>query len=250
MTQVNKRHLPLSGAYNFRDLGGYRTHAGETTKWRRILRADCPHRLSGDDIARLLDEGLSTVIDLRSGNEIENARNPFATLAGVAYKNVGLFDHLAPGTMHDGPSRAGEDPLLRFYVSTLAGRQTAIRDVLSAIANAPDGLVLFHCTAGKDRTGLIAALLLGLAGVRESEIVSDYAQTKPLIAELVSEFLALAKTNGTDLATYRRLLECEPETMRKVVRHISDSYHSVPGFVAEIGLAPELVSRLTRRLLA
>ena len=249
MNQVNKRHLPLSGAYNFRDLGGYRTHTGEMTKWRRILRADCPHRLSSDDISKLMGEGLTTVIDLRSNNETENNVNPFATMTGVAYQNVGLFDHLAPDTMHDEKSQPEADPLFGFYVKTLANRQTAIRNVLSAIANAQDGMVMFHCTAGKDRTGLISALLLGLAEVEESEIVSDYAQTKLLIADLVLEFLELAKENGTNLANYRRLLDCKPETMRNVVGHINDSYQSVPGYAAEIGLQPELITRLSSRLL-
>jgi len=110
--------------------------------------------------------------------------------------------------------------------------------------------VLFHCTAGKDRTGLISALLLGLVDVEEDEIVSDYAQTKPLIADLVLEFLELARQNGTDLDSYRPLLECQPETMRKVVYHIRDQYKSVPDFLNEIGLAPDLKSLLAARLLS
>jgi len=246
----NRRHLPLSGAYNFRDLGGYRTRSGALTKWRRILRADSPHRLSKQDIARLLDEGLGTVVDLRSANEVAAAPNPFLTHGQVTYLNVSLFDHLAPADMRRGSSGPTNDPLLDFYVSTLAKRQPAIRDVLGAIARAQEGTVLFHCTAGKDRTGLISALLLGLVDVEEDEIVSDYAQTKPLIADLVLEFLELARQNGTDLDSYRPLLECQPETMRKVVYHIRDQYKSVPDFLNEIGLAPDLKSLLAARLLS
>ena len=250
MSVDNRRYLPLSGAYNFRDLGGYRTRSGGLTKWRRILRADSPHRLSQGDISGLLDQGLSTVIDLRSANEVMDAPNPFLTHAQVTYLNVSLFDHLAPADMRQGQSGATDDPLLDFYVTTLANRQPAIRDVLGAIAGARDGAVLFHCTAGKDRTGLISALLLGLADVEEDDIVSDYAQTKPLITDLVQEFLELAKQNGTNLDTYRPLLECNPDTMRKVVHHITDQYCSVPDFLTKIGLEPDLKSRLSVRLLS
>jgi len=246
----NTRHLPLMGAYNFRDLGGYRTRSGALTKWRRILRADSPHRLSKQDISRLLDHGLTTVIDLRSGNEVADAPNPFAEQSQVTYQNIGVFDHLAPQTMQEDGTAEADDPLLDFYVKTLANRQAAIRNVLGAIAMAPDGTVLFHCTAGKDRTGLIAALLLGLVDVEEEDIVSDYAQTKPLIADLVLEFLALAQKNGRDLDSYRRLLDCKADTMRNVVKHIGDQYQSVPGFFTEIGLEPDSTTRLAQRLLS
>jgi protein-tyrosine phosphatase len=250
MSERIDRHLPLSGAYNFRDLGGYRTRSGEMTRWRRILRADSPHRLSKQDISDLLNQGLSTVIDLRSANEIANAPNPFLDHAQITYQNVSLFDHLAPADMRQGETSNTKDPLLDFYISTLANRQTAIRDILHAIACAQDGTVMFHCTAGKDRTGLISALLLGQANVEEDEIVSDYVQTKPLIVDLVQEFLTLARNNGTDLSTYRPLLECNAKTMRNVVKHIRDRYVSVPKFLTSIGLEADSIMRLSRRLLA
>jgi len=250
MTQENKRHLALSGAYNFRDLGGYRTRSGATTKWRRIIRADSPHRLSKQDIDKLLGQGLTSVIDMRSNNEIKSAPNPFAVHSRVNYQNIGLFDHLAPNAMPDDNRRPSNDPLLDFYVTTLANRQSAIRDVLNAIATAQKGAVMFHCTAGKDRTGLISALLLGLVEVKEEEIISDYVQTKPLITELVREFLELAKRNGADLTSYRPLLECNPDTMRKVMQHIKDRYNSVPDFLTEIGLQPISITLLKTRLLS
>ncbi len=250
MSLDKKRHLELSGAYNFRDLGGYRTRSGATTKWRRILRADSPHRLSKQDIDKLLDQGLTSVIDMRSKNELESAPNPFAALDQVNYQNIGLFDHLAPGAIQHDFIRPGNDPLLDFYVTTLASRQTAIRAVLEAIATAHNGTVMFHCTAGKDRTGLISALLLGLAEVTEEEIISDYIQTRPLITKLVEEFLQLAKNSGTDLKSYRRLLECNPDTMRKVMKHIGDRYNSVPGFLNQIGLPASSKALLKTRLLS
>jgi len=245
-----QRHIPLVGAYNFRDLGGYRTQGGAQTKWRRFLRADSPHRLTAQDTETLLDRGLTTVIDLRAINELKSAPNPFEQNPDVIYQNIPLFDHLAPDNMRDAEDTSSDDPLFAFYKATLATRQTAIRNVLAAIAQAPRGTVMFHCTAGKDRTGLISALLLGLAQVEAEEIVSDYAQTKPLIVGLVAEFLALARENGTDVEAYRPLLECKSETMRNVVDYFADQYNSVPEYLAEIGLTAELQERLKQRLLA
>jgi len=198
----------------------------------------------------LLGEGLSTVIDMRSGNEIETAPNPFAAHGRVSYHNIGLFDHLAPKTMHDGEAQISSDPLLDFYVRTLASRRMAILDVLNAIAAASDGTVMFHCTAGKDRTGLISALLLGLVEVEYDDIISDYARTKPLIVDLVVEFLQRAEQNGTDLEKYRTMLDCKPGTMRSVIDHIADSYTSVHGYLDAIGLETTTRDRLIRRLMA
>ncbi len=249
MTLINPRHYPLTGAYNFRDLGGYQTQAGHQTKWRRLLRADSPHRLTEQAIASLLKLGLTTVIDLRSQNELAQAANPFEEHRLISYHNISLFDHLDPKAMRKAHASDSADPLLEFYTSTLAKRQPAIRAVLTAIASAAPGAVMFHCTAGKDRTGLISALLLGMANVGSDEIISDYAQTKPLIVGLVKEFLALAEKTGTDIESYRPLLECNPATMRAALAHIQRRYRSINGYLEEIGLEQEYRQRLADRLL-
>lgn len=250
MTDDTARHIALSGAYNIRDLGGYRTSAGGLTRARRVLRADSPHRLTDADIDTLLKTGLATVIDLRAPHEVAGAPTRLAGLAEVETLHIPLFDALAPETVHSHAEMPGDDPLLPFYASTLAHRQSALREVLQAIAEAQPGAVMFHCTAGKDRTGLVSALTLGAAGVTEAEIVADYARSKALIADLVAEFLELARRNGTDLDAYKRVLACRPETMRSVLAHLQGRYGSVPDYLAEIGLSPAQRRRLAARLLA
>ncbi|MCA8869736.1 MAG: tyrosine-protein phosphatase [Rhodobacteraceae bacterium] len=249
MPNDNQRHLPLAGAYNIRDLGGYATWYGPRTSWRQFLRADSPHRLSRSDLNKLIDEGLSSVIDLRSANEVAKAPNPFAKMDGVRYRNIPLFDRLAPDNMRPNEHAASDDPLLDFYCHTLETRQVAIGNALRGLAEAGDGAVMFHCTAGKDRTGLIAALLLGLAGVNDDDIIADYVETRALIADLVLEFLEHAKTNGTDLDTYRKLLECNPTTMRRAIAHLRRKYRSVARYMTEIGLEADIVGHLRNRLL-
>ncbi|KQN75168.1 tyrosine-protein phosphatase [Devosia sp. Leaf64] len=236
------RHLPIPGTHNVRDLGGYATAAG-STRFRRILRADALHKLDETGIGNLVDTGVKTVIDLRHTDELAHQPNPFATHDTVAYHNVSLLDGLAPDLMSEG------DLLLELYRLTLQSRQAAIAEILTLIAAAPEGVVLFHCTAGKDRTGIIAALLLGLVGVEPDDIVADYAQTADLIAPIIAEITAGAVARGADPDSFRRLLASEPETMAATLAFIDAEYGSVERYLELIGLEATTIERLRQRLL-
>lgn len=236
------RHLLVSGTYNVRDLGGYATATGPT-RFRRLLRADALHRLDRAGIATLTDTGVTTVIDLRHADELAHQPNPFATHEAVSYHNVSLLDGLAPSMMSDG------DLLLELYQLALTDRQGAIAEVLIVIADAPAGTVLFHCTAGKDRTGIIAALLLGLAGVESADIVDDYAQTADLIAPIVAEITAGAVARGANPESFQRLLASEPATMLATLAFIHAEFGSVPAYLSLIGLDASTITRLRNRLL-
>lgn len=243
-----RRHLRLSGVHNIRDLGGYRTAAGAEVPWRRFLRADSPHRLAPAQTQRLVaDEGLRTVIDLRTRTELTEAPNPFASHPDVSFVNVPLFDDLAPAILDSKPVDDGH-PLLQFYLAALSQRQAAIREVVSAMAAAPAGAVMFNCTAGKDRTGIVAAMLLGLAGVDRADILADYALTADLIPGLVRELMAKAEAHGRDLASYARLLESPAPTMQAALGHIDAQHGSIPAYLAAIGVPRADLSALQTRL--
>ncbi|MFV7878499.1 tyrosine-protein phosphatase, partial [Enterococcus faecium] len=121
---------------------------------------------------------------------------------------------------------SGGDVLLDLYIEALERRGAAIVAVLEALAEAPDGTVLFHCTAGKDRTGLIAALVLALAGVDAETIVDDYARTGIHIAPLLSTIMAEAEARGMDPEALRPLLACEPVTMASTLDHLQRRWGS------------------------
>ncbi len=241
------RRLTVEGVHNLRDLGGYRTRGGDLTPWRRFLRADSPHRLTSAGIERLEGEGLSTVVDLRTQAELEAMPNPFADRPGVTYLHQPVFEELAPLNLANIDFNDG-DPLLDFYRSALDERHEALREILIMIAGVPEGAVMFHCTVGKDRTGIVAALLLGLAEVAPEDIVADYAMTGPLIGTLVAEFLESSRARGDDVEKYSRLLAAPAETMQSALGHIETRYGSAVGYLTHIGVPPGDRSALLDRL--
>jgi len=242
------RHLPLRGAYNIRDLGGYPTGAGGITPWRRFLRADSLHRLEDGEAERLMAEGLRSVIDLRTPTEMAGAPNPFASVAEVDFTNMPLFDDLSPEALAQ-HSAAQAHPLLGFYIVALETRGAAITEILSEMAKLEQGAVLFNCTAGKDRTGLIAALLLGLAEVPRENIIADYTLTAKLIPDLVAEFLALSRARGGDVESYARLLESPAPTMADVLDRIGMRHGTVAGFLRDAGMDKGALATLQDRLM-
>lgn len=243
--QSNQRHFALAGAYNIRDLGGYALRGGGSTQWRRLLRADGLHRLAEADARRLAAHGVATVIDLRRQAELDAAPNPFAAFDGVAYHHVSLFDRLDPLAL------AGSANLLHdLYCLALRERGDAFAEVLRLIANAPDGIVLFHCTAGKDRTGLIAALLLLIAGADEATIIEDYAMTGALIAPMLENLIREAELRGDDVDAFRPLLACTPETMAATLAELEAVHGGVESYLASIGIDGDALAKLRRRLMA
>lgn len=244
---LSSRHIAIQGTHNIRDLGGYVTARGTMVPPRRFLRADCLHRLAPGGVDRLLDEGLRCVIDLRTVQEVATAPSFFAGLSGIAYCNLPLFDDLSPAAL----ARADglhSHPLLPFYISALDTRGEAVCAILTRIARVDDGAVLFNCTAGKDRTGIIAALLLGLAGVSDEDIIQDYVLTEQMIPDLVAEFLSISRANGGDVESYATLLESPADTMSQMLAHIRSRYGGVEDYVMRIGLGRKDHSRLLEQL--
>lgn len=241
MNSPLSRHIAIAGAYNIRDLGGYRTPDGETA-WRRVLRADALHRLDAEGVASLVEAGVATVIDLRHNNECAEQPNPFARHHAVRYHNVSLFADLAP------TAEPGEDALFVLYRKALDERCETIARVLTLIAEAGEGAVLFHCTAGKDRTGIIAALLLAIAGVETALILEDYALTAEMIAPMIEELVEGAKTRGIAAEGFMPFLAAEPATMAMTIEHIETTYGSMRGYLTRIGLSQDTIGKLAKRL--
>lgn len=172
------RRLPLDGMHNARDLGGYAARDGKMTQYRRMIRADAPIQLSERDVAFLREIGLRYCIDLRSPEECEARKHFFQDDADIRTDNIHFMRSLVTPSGKQ-PRRTSVDrDLAELYVYLADNAKDAIRDVFQAIANAPEGIVMFNCTAGKDRTGITAALLLAVCGVSYPDIIADYMVTE------------------------------------------------------------------------
>lgn len=236
------RTIDLPGVANLRDLGDLPSPGGMTRRGR-LLRSDSLHRLDVAGQGRLRDLGLTTVIDLRAASEAARAPNPFATMPGIAYHNISLFEGILPRA-------EAPDVLQDMYLRALKARGAAFAQVMTLIAEAPEGAVLFHCAAGKDRTGMTAALALTMAGVAEEAVVADYALTADRLAPIRETLIAHAVAEGYSAESFRPLLACAPETMAATLATLRARFGSVPDYLAGIGIGRAALARLERRLMA
>lgn len=171
----SKRHLRVPGAYNMRDLGGYATADGRQTRWRTLLRSDGLHRLPSASQQAVFDYGIRTVIDLRTTKETIDYPNVFAGSTRLSYQRHNMLGDEELPSSPDDPDKVIR--IANFYSHVLDLRKAEIGMILARLATPGVLPALFHCHGGEDRTGIIAALLLGIAGVPEAAIAEDYART-------------------------------------------------------------------------
>ena len=241
---TDQRHWPLAGTYNLRDVGGYITQEGGMTRWRTFWRADALHKLTPAAQQALIDNGVRTIIDLRHDEELAAAPNVFAESDQVTYHNLPLFAGASPSG-----NRTLPPDLEAIYLYVLDERQTAVKAVFDAMTTADAFPVLIHCTAGKDRTGVISALMLGLVGVDAETIAEDYALTVHYAEGLFVELRAAAAAAGRDLALFERYLESKPEAMINTLAYLEEKYGSVPAYLKQIGLTEGQIAGLRQQLL-
>ena len=228
-----ERRIVLGKMLNLRDLGGYPTADGRTTRWGVLLRGDNPMGLTDADVQLLLERNITTIVDLRSPAEARQFPDELTARSGFSC-------HFIP--MSTGEKLPNEEELIGLgYFRTLERKDT-IRAVLETITDAPGG-VLFHCMAGKDRTGCIAALLLTLAGVDRLDILADY-QVSELYIRPVIRWM---RETRSDLPAYVGL--SKPEYLEDCLERLEEAYGSVLDYLYAAGLTDPVLDRLKRKLL-
>jgi protein-tyrosine phosphatase len=254
-----QRLIDLGAVHNFRDLGGYTTADGRQVQWRRLFRADGLDRLTEADVEVLRPLGLHTVIDLRSQGEItDRGRFPFEAYP-VAFHHLAVIDTTRqtddPETRRvfmeaaDDPSRAAEF-LVNAYRHMLERGGSKLADGIRILGE-PDALpAVFHCAAGKDRTGLFAALLLSGLGVSDEQVIEDYA----LSAGAFARTRAWAGENKPELVEWMdsvpaALHGAHPDAMKGVLDEIRASHGGARGFVAQYGVGDDVWDRVATALL-
>lgn len=241
------RHLPLEGTYNVRDAGGYPTRDGRSVRWQALYRADSLHRLTEQGQVHLIEAGLSTVIDLRRDVELAVAPNVLAGSDRIDY----VWISLAPNPAEAGARREiGPDTLAQTYRAIIHERQPELRQILSTLAQPGAFPALVHCTAGKDRTGIVVALLLGLAGVDHATIAEDYALTATYLGDgYLADARVRAEAAGHTWAQYQLLLGCPAELMLATLACLDERYGGVEAYLRLIGLTIDELAALRAALL-
>jgi protein-tyrosine phosphatase len=237
----------LEGAYNFRDLGGLPTDDGRRTRRGVVFRSDTLNELTEADAGLACETlGISCVIDLRTPEEVAaEGRGPLVD-CGVSYVNLPVY---VPVFEHDGGDAwpGGELLVSRYfgYLELSADNVVAALDVLSRSATSP---TVFHCTSGKDRTGVVAALLLRLLGVTEEAVVEDYSGSASSVPRLL-ERLARSPHYQMDPVLPREIYQAERSTMRVFLAELETRFGGAAAWAQARGLTPETILRLERSLL-
>jgi protein-tyrosine phosphatase len=238
------RLIALEGAVNFRDLGGYTTPDGQRTRWRVLFRADGLGELTGADLAVMRELGIRTVVDLRSGDEVEQSR--FDVDAHPVTFHHFPFIKALPSVedFERAPGFLGSQ-----YTEMLDDATPQIVGALTALA-APDARpAVFHCTAGKDRTGLLSALVLSLLGVPEETVVADYALSGEAMARLRAKLMVKYPDGKTLIADSDAIFSADPANMVALFAHLRARYGTVARYASDVGIPDEVVSRLRTALL-
>jgi protein-tyrosine phosphatase len=233
--------------FNFRDLGGAPTVDGRSVRCGRLYRSDSLHRLTEAECAQLCALGVRTVLDLRRPHEIARDGR-IRDITGLSYVNIHpVHREWNPAAYNpaDGPARFLADRYLEMAEEGAEGLGEAVR-FLSDGGNAP---VVMHCFAGKDRTGVLAALTLCLLGVPDPHIAVDYALSEPSQASVSAQILA--ESGGDELAPPPAgFLACPPEAIMIFLTELRRRYGSVLRFAAGAGVTPEHVAALRAHMLA
>lgn len=235
------REIKLEGCFNFRDLGGYPAIGG-TTRWRKVFRSDALSELTPSDVAYLRDElDLRTVVDLRS--DFERRTEEVHPLAGVKVVHTSVINGVSGQIFLDtGLS------LAQRYARILEAGGGAVVAALEAVAGAP-GACVVHCTAGKDRAGMVSAVLLGLLGVGDSDIVADYALTAPNIARINDRLRSHPDFNDFDKYVPADVLGVEAATMRDMLAELRAAHGTVEAYLKKYGATDTTVDRLRTGLI-
>jgi protein-tyrosine phosphatase len=244
------RVVALEGCLNFRDLGGYATEDGRTVRWQQVFRSDALHHLTRADIRTIRERlGLRTVIDLRSTAEVRAAEAGLLTSEPLTFHHMPLYDGKRVSTEDERAAAAGAASLADRYFLLAEYARAPIARTITAIAQS-DGPVVYHCAAGKDRTGIISAILLGLLGVREEIIVADYAATRENLDAIIDRLMATEGYQTIFAALPPSTLHAEPETMISFLARIRDEYGSVRGYAGAAGVSDAAIETLAARLLS
>ena len=204
-----------------------------------LIRSDHLGQLNPRGVEALKAYGVKEVLDLRSDGETVRRPSPFSDGREVEYTHIALIDDSNMNEIGDARD------MLERYLFIVNTRPHAFRDVFEAIGRA-QGTVLFHCFAGKDRTGIVAAMLLSLAGVDAADIAADYGETDAQLATQYELWISEAPADRRN--AFRAELQCPPERIFGVLDHFDRNWGGVASYLEAAGMSSAAIDRVAAKL--
>lgn len=260
------RHIELEGADNVRDMGGYATEDGRTVVWGEVFRADDLSGLTPGDVEVFEELGVETIVDFRGADEVEkDGSAPVPDTIEVI--NIPVLDESTQALAEalTGVMRGGDPAVVEEMLG--GGEAQRIKDesfvaqidqpeamagygqTLELIAENPGGLS-YHCTAGKDRTGMMSAVLLGVLGVPDEVIIEDFVQSNDYLADHYAQTYALLEEQGVDVELIRPLTEQSASNIQPVLDVVHGEYGGWDAFATDaLGVDPQTLDSLRGSLL-
>lgn len=234
------RRLELAGLFNLRDLGGYPAADGHSLPWRTLLRSDALHQLDGAGGVVLAGLGLRTVLDLRTQVEVDTAPS---ALDGVTAQLTHIS--ILAGDLQALPLEL--DAIYRFMIDECGG---AIAEAIKVLAEPGAFPALVHCSAGKDRTGIVVALILAVLGVPDEVIAADYGLSASYLdSERTPAIGQLQASTGLGEQLTKPLLSSPPELILQVLARVRATSGTVDGYLLDHGVRPADLEQLRAALL-
>jgi protein-tyrosine phosphatase len=235
------RLIPLEGTQNFRDVGGYRTADGRRVKWGLIFRSADLSKLTAADIAELNLLGVQTVFDLRSTGERRNAPDVFAGRSTTVSLDYDINAQAITTALHSGPTvESLRSALSATYLELLTSLQPEYRQLFDQLLEGR-GATIYHCTAGKDRTGTATALILSALGVPRETIYADYLMSNRFYHPAANA----TPMGGMPSELSAVLTSVDQSYLQGLYDSIDDHYGSVDGYLDRaLGVDAAKISRL------
>jgi len=239
---VAARHVSLAGPANFRDLGGYPTADGRQTKWGVFFRSDSLNSLTPADTDYLANSGIKLDVDLRDDAEVASAADIPASDNRFAYVRQPIeVNGMSVQSIHAAGVAFDDAAMALAYEQSLDSYAASYAGLFRALASQGAGAV-FHCTHGKDRTGMASALLLMTANVPDSVIVADYSLTDQYLA--VQEAATVAALPASEVALLGVAFYTPPAVMQAVLTYIRQKYGSAGAYLQSGGLDPATLAKV------
>ncbi len=251
-----ERRVPLEGAVNFRDIGGYKTIDGREVKWGKVFRSDGLARLTEQDHQTMMQMGIERIFDFRTKAEVAEAPDKLPDDGSIVHVNLpvthGKFDFVDAMTrLKKGDSSwLTPDFMVNGYIRNIEDYAMIWGEVINCVADPEGPAILFHCTGGKDRTGTCAALILLMLGVDEETVVKDHQLSNTYIAGMLSGINKLIASYGVDPDKLVPYLTAPLDCIHALINHIRNNYGSASEYLAaKAGVKKETQELLKEKLL-